>query len=141
MGKPDWTTDERLATAAGRFAAHDEIDKQLTRWTEARSKSEVAELLQAHGVPAGPMLTAGDQLDDPHFTAHGYARPIDQQDLGPILLEGPAFVASGMQDVNIFQAPRLGEHTREICRELLGMEQAEIDRLLSEGALEVAPSD
>ena len=141
MGKPDWTTDQRLATAAGRFAAHDEIDEQLTRWTEARSKSEVAELLQAHGVPAGPMLTAGDQLDDPHFTAHGYARPVDQQDLGPILLEGPAFTASGMQDVNIFQAPRLGEHTREICLELLGMEEAEIDRLLSEGALEVAPSD
>ena len=87
------------------------------------------------------MLTAGDQLDDPHFTAHGYARPVDQQDLGPILLEGPAFTASGMQDVNIFQAPRLGEHTREICRELLGMEEAEIDRLLSEGALEVLPSD
>ena len=43
-----------------------------------------------------------------------------------------------MADVKIFQAPRLGEHTREICREL-GVAAAEIDRLLASGALEGPP--
>ena len=37
------------------------------------------------------MLTGTDQLDDPHFAARGYARWIEQQDLGRIALEGPAF--------------------------------------------------
>ena len=81
------------------------------------------------------MLTATDQLDDPHFTARGYARWAEQQDLGRIAFEGPCFRGSGMLDADIRQAPRLGEHTRELCREL-GLSDAEIERLLASGALE-----
>jgi crotonobetainyl-CoA:carnitine CoA-transferase CaiB-like acyl-CoA transferase len=82
------------------------------------------------------MLTGSEQLDDPQLLARGYPRTIEQQDQGPITLEGPCWHATGMADANIFQAPRLGEHTREICVELLGMEDAEVDRLLASGALE-----
>ena len=66
----------------------------------------------------------------------GFEQPIVQPGLGEISLEGPAFYATGMSDVNTRPAPGLGEHTREICRELLGMNDAEIDRLLADGALE-----
>jgi crotonobetainyl-CoA:carnitine CoA-transferase CaiB-like acyl-CoA transferase len=45
-----------------------------------------------------------------------------------------------MSDIQLFQAPRLGEHTREICRDLLGLPAAEIERLIADGALEVAKS-
>jgi crotonobetainyl-CoA:carnitine CoA-transferase CaiB-like acyl-CoA transferase len=83
------------------------------------------------------MLTATGMLDDPHFKARGFERPIQQQDLGPISMEGPAFRATGMSDVRIFQAPRVGEHTREICRDVLGMAEGEIERLIADGALEV----
>ena len=41
-----------------------------------------------------------------------------------------------MGDADIRQAPRLGEHTREICRALLGLSDAEIERLIAAGALE-----
>lgn len=139
LGRPAWATDEALRTAAGRAAAHDAIDAELGAWTRARTRAEVVETLQRHGVPCGPMFTGGDQLDDAHFAARGFPRWIVQQDLGRICLEGPAFRASGMTDADIFQAPRLGEHTREICRDLLGMEDAEIERLIEQGALEVAP--
>ena len=96
--------------------AQDALDASLGAWTATRSKAEVAETLQRHGVPCGPMLTATDQLDDPHFTARGYARWTEQQDLGRISFEGPCFRGSDMLDADIRQAPRIGEHTREICR-------------------------
>jgi crotonobetainyl-CoA:carnitine CoA-transferase CaiB-like acyl-CoA transferase len=82
------------------------------------------------------MLTATDQLDDPHFAARGYPRPIVQPDLGPITMEGPAFRATGMADAFIGPAPKLGEHTRDIARDLLGLDDGEIDRLLAAGVLE-----
>ncbi len=141
MNDPPWARNPRFETAVGRLAAQDEIDRHVGEWTQARSRADVAEILQAQHVPAGPMLTAGDQLDDPHFIARGYARPVDQQDVGPLLFEGPAFVGSGMQDVNNLQATRLGEHTREICLELLDMDETEIDRLMADGALEGPPGD
>ncbi len=137
IGRPAWAADPALASAAGRFAAHDAIDAQLGAWTREHTKYEVAELLQRHRVPCGPVLTGADQLEDPHFVARGYPRWIDQQDAGRIAFEGPAFRATGTQDVVLTQAPKLGEHTREICQNLLRLDEATIERLIAEGALEV----
>jgi crotonobetainyl-CoA:carnitine CoA-transferase CaiB-like acyl-CoA transferase len=137
LGDPEWSRERALDTAAGRLARQDALDAKLREWTAQRSKAEVAALLQRSGVPCGPMLTATDQLDDPHFAARGYARWTEQQDLGRIAFEGPCFRGSGMLDADIRQAPRLGEHTRELCKEL-GLADAEIDRLVAAGALEEA---
>jgi crotonobetainyl-CoA:carnitine CoA-transferase CaiB-like acyl-CoA transferase len=136
IGAPDWTADERFATSAGRLAARDELDALVGAWTADRDRWDVANLLQAAGVPAGPMLTGVDQLDDPHLAARGYPRPIVQPDLGPITLEGPCFSATGMTDPIIAPSPKLGEHTRVIAKELLGLDDAEVDRLVAAGALE-----
>ncbi|HZO08256.1 MAG TPA: hypothetical protein VFC77_02675, partial [Myxococcota bacterium] len=54
-----------------------------------------------------------------------------------ICMEGPAFRASGMSDVQVFQAPLLGQHTREICRDQAGLSDAEIEKLVAAGTLEV----
>jgi crotonobetainyl-CoA:carnitine CoA-transferase CaiB-like acyl-CoA transferase len=140
LGDPEWARDPALQTAEGRLAQQDEIDTALSAWTLEHSKHEVTEILQAQRVPAGPMLTGSEQLDDPHFVARGYPRWLEQQDLGRMAFEGPSFAATGMSDIALFQAPRLGEHTREICSELLGMQPAEIDRLLESGALEGWPA-
>jgi crotonobetainyl-CoA:carnitine CoA-transferase CaiB-like acyl-CoA transferase len=136
MGRPDWGDSPGWESAEGRREAHDDIDKLLTEWTSQRPKSEVAALLQRFGVPCGPMLTGSDQLDDPHLLAHRYPRPIDQQGLGPLTLEGPCFTASGMSEPVITQAPLLGQHTVEICRDILGYPESEIQRLVDSGALE-----
>jgi len=137
LGSPDWTADPALSTAAGRVARADELDGHLAAWCAGRDRWDVARLLQSHGVPAGPMLTATDQLDDPHLAARGYSTTtIVQPDLGPITMEGPAFRATGMADAFIGPAPKLGEHTRDIARDLLGLDDAEIDRLFAAGVLE-----
>jgi crotonobetainyl-CoA:carnitine CoA-transferase CaiB-like acyl-CoA transferase len=139
MGAPEWAADERLATTEGRLANRDALDARFSEWTLQQDKHDLTALLQARGIPAGPMLTGGEQIDDPHLVARGYPRALEQQDQGPMLFEGPSFRATGMADIQLFQAPRLGEHTRDICRELLGMADAEIDSLLSSGALEGPP--
>jgi crotonobetainyl-CoA:carnitine CoA-transferase CaiB-like acyl-CoA transferase len=140
LGSPAWAADPALASAPARFAAHDAIDAQLSAWTRERNKNEVAATLQQHGVPCGPVFTGTDQLEDPHFLARNYPRWIEQQDAGKMAFEGPAFRASGTADIFLTQAPRLGEHTREICRDLLKLDDATIDRLIADGALEVAPT-
>ncbi|HEX7097491.1 MAG TPA: CoA transferase [Acidimicrobiales bacterium] len=136
MGNPSgadaWSTaDARLADRAG-------VNAFVEAWTVDRTPYEVMHACQAEGVPAGAMLSTLQQFDDPHLQARGFFVPVDQQDSGPLVFEGPAFQATGMAPPRIEQAPRLGEHTREICRELLGMDDAEIDRLVEAGALEVA---
>jgi crotonobetainyl-CoA:carnitine CoA-transferase CaiB-like acyl-CoA transferase len=137
LGNPEWAERPGLESVGGRRAAQDELDAKLAEWTRARSRVDVVATLQMFRVPAAPMFTGSDQAADPHFQARGYPRWIEQQDLGWIGLEGPCFRASGMPDVRIFQAPLLGQHTREICRELLGLADPEIEKLVAAGTLEV----
>ncbi len=137
MGDPAWASDPAYATAAGRAAAHDAIDEKLSEWTGTQSAQALAATLQMFQVPSAPMFTARDQLHDPHFQARGYGRWVDQQGIGWMAFEGPAFRASGMPDVRIGQAPLIGEHTREIARELLGLDDSEIEDKIAEGILEI----
>jgi len=130
-----WEADPTLDDVSARRARHDELDARLSAWTSERSDREVMELLQAHGVAAGMMTYPSDQPHDPHLAARGYVRTLEQPGLGPVLVEGPAFTGTDLPDVVIGPAPRLGEHTREICAELLGLPAGRVEELVAAGAL------
>jgi crotonobetainyl-CoA:carnitine CoA-transferase CaiB-like acyl-CoA transferase len=137
MGDPAWAQAEDYRTAAGRFAGHDEIDANLSEWTKTMSKRATTATLQMFNVPSAPMYTASDQLADPHYQARGYARWLDQQGLGWMAFEGPAFHGSGMKDIHVFQAPLIGEHTRDIAEEIAGLDPDTIEAHIAAGVLEV----
>lgn len=136
MGDPGWAADAGLEATAGRLAARDEINAAVAQWTSGLTAADVMSTCQAERVPAGAMLTSVDQLSDPHLLHRGFCAEIDQQDAGMLTLEGPAFYGTDMAPADIRQAPRLGEHTREICSEM-GMDSDEVERLIEAGALEI----
>ncbi len=135
MGAPSWACSPALDDAADRTAAQDMIDEQLSVWTREQRDREVMELLQAEGVPAGMMMYASDQPNDPHLQERGYILEIDQPGVGKILLEGPAFYATGLPNPITFPAPLLGQHTREIATQILGYSNQRVDELLASGLL------
>ena len=137
LGTPQWAEDEALSTVDGRRAAHDMIDEKITAWTGGMSKRMATTTLQTFGVPSAPMYTTPDQLADPHYQARGYGRWLDQQGLGWMAFEGPAFRTSGMEDIQFFQAPMIGEHTRAIARDLIGLEDEAIQKYIDDGVLEI----
>ncbi len=137
LGKPEWAAAPEYGSAEGRRAHHDRIDERLRDWTRLQTRQAATATLQMFGVPSAPMYQARDQMSDPHFQARGYPRWLDQQGLGWMAFEGPAFRASGMRDVHLEQAPLVGEHTREIAGELLGLDAEEIEAKIAAGILEV----
>jgi crotonobetainyl-CoA:carnitine CoA-transferase CaiB-like acyl-CoA transferase len=140
LNEPVWAADPGLATAAGRRARADEVDKWVGEWTAERTDREVMATLQAHRVPAAMMMYAGDQPDDPHLRQRGYPRQIHQPGTGDLFLEGAAFLSAAMDGPAIGPAPALGQHTRQIARDRLGLDDSEIDRLIAVGVLEVTPA-
>jgi crotonobetainyl-CoA:carnitine CoA-transferase CaiB-like acyl-CoA transferase len=138
MGSPAWTRRPRYETAAGRRADEDALDEQLTAWTSQRTPQEVVQALQAVGVPAGDVQSAAQQLADPNLAARGYARVVDQKGVGGMVFEGPSFRGTDLPEPIIRSAPLLGEHTREVAHELLGLSEQEIDDLVARGVLEEA---
>ena len=131
--------DSALSTLGARREREDEVEEAVSAWTRTLSKHAVTEACLAAGVPAGPMLTSSQQLQDPHLAARGYLVELDQPPIGVMTFEGPAFAATGMAGADIRPAPGLGEHTREIVAEL-GLDEAAIDDLIARGILETDSS-
>lgn len=123
-------------TADDRLAKRDEVNALVARFTRTLAPREVMTRCQAHGVPGGAMLSTLDQQTDPQLVARGFLVPVRQQLIGPLVFEGGAFTGTAMLPARIEQAPVLGEHTREICRELLHLSDDEIEALVASGAVE-----
>jgi crotonobetainyl-CoA:carnitine CoA-transferase CaiB-like acyl-CoA transferase len=136
IGDPEWSRTQSYDIAAGRIEARSTIDRHVAEWTSSRTDREVTETLQRAGVPAGFMMYASDMPDDPHLKARSYLQPFDQPGVGAMTFEGPAFHASSIPEPILTPAPGLGQHTREICRTMLGMDDAEVSQLVGEGVLE-----
>jgi crotonobetainyl-CoA:carnitine CoA-transferase CaiB-like acyl-CoA transferase len=137
MGGPAWAKADELADAASRIRHRAEVNAKVAEWTATLAPRDVMARAQEHGVPAGAMLSSFDQLSDPHLDARGFLVPVQQQEAGPLTFEGPAFHGSAMSGPRITQAPLLGEHTKEIARTLLGLTDAEIEKLVADGVLEL----
>ncbi len=141
MGRPELADDPRFATLEGRRANVAELDALVGKWTAGLDRFEVADRCQAAGVPAGAMLHSRDLATNEHLVARGFPVPVDQPAVGTILLEGPAFFGPAIAPPVEAPAPWLGEHTEVVCTELLGMDRAEVQRLVDAGVLEITPVD
>jgi crotonobetainyl-CoA:carnitine CoA-transferase CaiB-like acyl-CoA transferase len=137
LGSPTWAAAARFDTSAGRQAASEELNSRIATWTADKSDHEVMVTLQAARVPAGTMCYPSDLATDEHLVARRFPRAMRQSDLGDLVVEGPAFTASMIADPVVSPAPRLAEHTLDICRGVLGMADEEINRLIADGSLEL----
>ncbi len=134
--RPDLLLDDRFDTPAKR---DDNVDARLAAIQEVllkRPASEWLTILPEHDVPCAPALRRFELLDHPQVLAseiiveseHPVAGRLRQARPAPRFSDTPVGPARG--------APLLGQHNREVLTEL-GMDEAEIDRLIAAGALGV----
>jgi crotonobetainyl-CoA:carnitine CoA-transferase CaiB-like acyl-CoA transferase len=141
IGHPELAEDPRYATADARWAARDELRGVLSAWAVEHTAADAATALQIAGVPAAPMLRLDDIQADAHLRerrAFGrFTQPQIAQPLPANLGEARSLT---LPDPLLRPAPLPGENTREILGEVLGLGDAEIERLLESGAVEENPS-
>lgn len=139
IGRADLAALAHLATAAGRLAHRAEVEAALTAWTTAHPPRAAMTRLQAAGVPAGMMQRVADQLDDPQLAERGFLRRLAQPQFAvPLHTENAPAGFRQIADPPLRPAPLAGEHTRQICTNLLGRPDVEIDALVRAGVLEEA---
>lgn len=136
IGNPAWTKRPKFADTMSRLKNVEELDKLVEEWTANRDAREVMETLQAAGVAAGVVQRAPDTIEDPQLKSRHGVVEVAHPVVGKRLYPGIPFRFSDMTLPSSAPAPLLGQHTDEICRELLNMSQKEIDKLKEEGVLE-----
>lgn len=120
-------TELRDLDASARATRHDDIDAALSGWTSARSPDAVAVALQAVGIPACPVFTNGDLVDNDHLAARGFMVTWDQPDAGRQTFPGFPIHFERTR-IPIRPAPALGADNDDVLT-WLGYDAATIARL------------
>jgi crotonobetainyl-CoA:carnitine CoA-transferase CaiB-like acyl-CoA transferase len=138
IGSPHWTKEAKFADLPSRLKHVDELDKHVEEWTLQHEPREVMIVLQNAGVAAGACYRPAEILDDPQLRWLGAVVEVDHPVAGKRLYPGIPFHISDVTLPPSRPAPMLGQHTEEICQELLKMSADEIKSLKDEGVLEVS---
>ena len=130
--REDLADDPRLADNAGRVEHQSEVDEAIARWTRTLDAGRVLEILGEADVPAGPIYSVADMVDDPHFNARGL---FDTVDVAGEPLKIPALtpMLDRTPGATLWPGPELGAHNREVFVEFLGIDDAELDALARDG--------
>lgn len=134
LGQPGWQDDPRFANEKARIANRPELTAAIEAVFADRPVAHWVELLNAAGVPAGPLYTVPQVFDDPQVshlgvvaqatTRHGRTASYITQ---PVQLSRtPASVRTA--------APECGEHSDEVLREA-GYDEAQIATLRTQGVI------
>lgn len=140
VGLAALASDERFANNADRVEAREALVPLLAERFATRPRAHWIETLVAVGVPATPVATLLEALHDPQTEARGLVQRVDHPTAGPLPLVASPF---GAHAAPAAPPPRLGEHTRTVLAEVLGLDASELERLACDGvirdAAEAAP--
>lgn len=141
LGHPDWASDESLTTAAGRRVQEDCLDQHLQDWFSRQDLEAVLERCLAAGIPAAAVLDPIELLQNPQLRARDALTVIDSPVFGRHeTLSLPFRFASRVEPWIIEAAPTLGQHTREVLQELVGVPESELNRLEQAGIIGYEPA-
>lgn len=134
MGRHDLAADPALATPAGRVLKMDDIDAAVSSWTSGLAGDVAFRMLQEADIPAAPVRSLRDVLEDPVLVDRGMLRSVGDGDRASTVLGSPLQMGESPFPEPT-PAPRLGEDTDAVLRDVLGLGPEEIARLHDSGVV------
>jgi len=135
VGEERWIADPRFASDEARGDNGEILSARAAKWCAERTVAKALADLEGAKVPAGPILSPQQLLDDPHVNAAGHFVTIPFPGLpSPARIPATPVTLSATPGAVRLAPPTLGQHTDEILSEL-GLTKAEIEDLRASGAI------
>jgi crotonobetainyl-CoA:carnitine CoA-transferase CaiB-like acyl-CoA transferase len=136
MGDASLAGDPRFASASARRANVAALDAAIAAWTAGRGAEEVAEIMQAAGVNAYPVVTMAGLFSDPQLCARRQFRVRRHPEMGDHAYCFPGFdLAEAPGDV-VGPAPCVGADNDFVFRDLVGLSEAEYESYRRQGVFD-----
>jgi glutaryl-CoA transferase len=127
--------DPRFATNGKRVENRAEMTRLLAQVFARRTTREWVELLDAAGVPNGPINDVAQVFEEPQVKARGVKIELEHPVAGKLPLVASPMRFSATPVEHRLAPPVLGQHTEEVLRGLLRFSDADIARLRSDGVI------
>jgi crotonobetainyl-CoA:carnitine CoA-transferase CaiB-like acyl-CoA transferase len=136
-GDPELARDERFATPGARFVNATARINKMQEYIAQRTTAEWLERLDAADVPCAPILRRGEIIRNEQVVARGLIEEFDQPTVGRVRQPKPAAIFEVNKAVIGGPAPRVGEHTHVVLRDL-GYSESAIDAMIADKAVRAA---
>ena len=133
-GRSELIGDERYATEEARLDNLEEVEEIVSEWTSTRDKYELMNELGDLGIACGAVQDTSEILHDRQLIERSMVVEMDDPSRGSYKMIGCPIKLSSL-DVVIKPPPLLGEHSREILSQILGMDNTTLEKLEREGVI------
>ena len=134
IGQPDWAEDPAYARMADRTARREELWARLAPIFAGKTSAEWMEILDSHGVPAGPIYRMDEMFADPQVRHLGMAQPVQHPARGEVRLVAQPVVLSRTPAAITRAAPDAGADTDSVLSQF-GIAPERIAALRRAGAI------
>src|SRR5881296_2779667 len=134
LGFAELATDPRFDTMKARLAHYGELRPLIDRVISKMTRAETIARMSEAGIPAGPINTVGEILEDPHIHAREMVVELTHPEYGPFKALGIPIKLSDTPAAVDKAPPRFGEHNREVLSRL-GYGEGEIRKLAEAGVI------
>jgi len=132
LDREDLAEDERFRTMKGRFRNRQVLVDELIKEFKEKSTREWVEKLRGEGIPAAPINTIKEALQEKE--AQRFIVEVEHEEYGTIKeLDTSASCLGTAKSYR--RAPKLGEHTESILKDLLAMTDSQIEVLKQQGVV------
>ena len=134
-GRPEWVDDPRFATNKLRVAKRSELVPLIRQATVFKTTAQWVAQLEAVGVPCGPINDLAQVFADPQVQARGLAMQLPHA-LAGLVPQVASPIRLSKTPVEYRNAPPLlGEHTRQVLEQVLGLKAATVEALRRSGVV------
>lgn len=134
-GRPEWVDDPRFATNKLRVANRSELVPLIRQATVFKTTAQWVAQLEAVGVPCGPINDLAQVFADPQVQARGLAMQLPHV-LAGLVPQVASPIRLSKTPVEYRNAPPLlGEHTRQVLEQVLGLKAATVEALRRSGVV------
>ncbi|WP_285411280.1 CaiB/BaiF CoA-transferase family protein [Variovorax sp. efr-133-TYG-130] len=126
VGRPEWAADPRFATNTERSANREILLPLVREALRGLSRRELLASLAAAGIPCGEVLGMYEALTSPRTAQANLLHHFDDAEAGPQSVLAPPYVMDGERTPVRRPPPHLGQHTDEVLREVLAMDDQAI---------------
>ena len=135
IGEPGWASDARFANNPGRVRHREELVELIAARLRLRPALEWLAALERAGVPCGPINDLAQVFADPQVRHRGMEVRAPHPLAGEVRMVANPIKFSATPIPHDRAPPLLGEHTEEVLRDLLAIDDIRIAALREKGVL------